>query len=621
MVGLVTVMGVLEVVLLAGPAFAVGARRQRRSLALMAATGAEPAHVRRVVLAQGLWTGVAAVVLGVPLGLLVAVVGRAPLERYGDATFGPFDVAPLELGLVALLAAGTALLAALLPAWVMSRQPVVAALTGRRVTSAGAGRPALLGLVLLGTGLALTAGALGGYGRYGTYAEVGIAAAAIPTVLGAVLLAPAALALVGRLAGRLPLVLRFAVRDADRQRGRTAPAVAAIAATVAGVVALGTAASSDAAQNREQYRPSGPPGVGIVTAYGQDTDYAALREATQDALPGARVRDVPGLAAPTYGTSGFTELQVCRVGEQPQDGRCYELSGDYSSAYGSDVLVGSDGLDVLDGYVSEGTLRTARDRLAAGSVLLTGPQVRAGEQVELRLTRFEVGQDGRETASVLSRVTASAVPLQTGSPAAVRAVLPESLADDLGGSAVVGLAVGQDLTRAQERTLSDAVADVDEAVSVRVERGYEDTADRTVVLVLYLVAGVLVLAGTLAATSLALSEARPDLVTLGQVGARPRTRRLVAGGYALVLGVVGAVLGVAAGLVPGIAVSVPLTRDSSVGYSSVGGSLTALTDSSFVLDLPWGLLLLVLVVLPLVSAGVSAAAARGRTDGARRVVA
>ena len=41
-VALIVAMALLEVVLLAGPAFAVGARRQARTLALMAASGGTP---------------------------------------------------------------------------------------------------------------------------------------------------------------------------------------------------------------------------------------------------------------------------------------------------------------------------------------------------------------------------------------------------------------------------------------------------------------------------------------------------------------------------------------------------------------------------------------------------
>ena len=87
------------------------------------------------------------------------------------------------------------------------------------------------------------------------------------------------------------------------------------------------------------------------------------------------------------------------------------------------------------------------------------------------------------------------------------------------------------------------------------------------------------------------------------------------------LGLVGAVLGVLAGLIPGIAVSVPLTR----GYASGGFSYGPLTDvppgRDFVVDVPWLLIALVLVVLPLVSAAVAAAATRSRLDGPTRRIA
>lgn len=622
-IGLIAVMAVLEVVLLAGPAFAVGARRQRRSLALLAATGAEPRSVRRVVLAQGLQVGVVAAALGAPIGIAAAALARAPLSRWAGADWGPFDVGWVDVVLVVLLGAATALLAALAPAWVMARQPVVAALQGRRVTTAGAGRPALLGLVLLAIGLVVTVGSVrGGRFTYGGYAELGVAAGAIPTVLGAVLLAPAALSLVGRLASRLPLALRFAVRDADRQRGRTAPAVAAIAATVAGVIALGTASSSDARQNRDTYRPSGPAGVALVTG-DQDTDWSAVRAAAANALPGEPVQAVRGLLteAPP-GPDGFVETQVCRVGERGEQGRCFDLAPDYGGSFGSDLLVGTAALDSLAPLLRETALPTARRVLQAGGVLVASPVLEPGQQVELRRTRFAVQPDGTERAEVLTTVTAEAARLPTtGGFAPARAVLSEEVAAQLGEPVMVGLLLGEDVSRDEQEVLEDAVLAVDDAAFVQVERGYDGRGDRTVVLVLSLVAGGLVLAGTLAATALALSEARPDLSTLGQVGARPRTRKAVAAGYALVLGTVGAVLGVLAGLVPGVAVSVPLTRGYASGSSSYVPLVDAVPVRDFVVDVPWLLIALVLVVLPLVSAAVAAAATRSRLDGPTRLVA
>ena len=85
---LVVVMALLEVVLLAGPAFAVGARRQSRTLALMAASGGTPKQARRVILAGGLVLGGVAAVLGVVLGIGVGLgpaPGRAALLRHAGS--------------------------------------------------------------------------------------------------------------------------------------------------------------------------------------------------------------------------------------------------------------------------------------------------------------------------------------------------------------------------------------------------------------------------------------------------------------------------------------------------------------------------------------------------------
>ena len=94
-VGLVALIGIgllLETTLLAGPAFAVSAARQRRSLALIASNGAERAQLRRYVLGQALLLGGLAALLGVPLGL-AGGAGLIGLERRIEpsASVGPFD--------------------------------------------------------------------------------------------------------------------------------------------------------------------------------------------------------------------------------------------------------------------------------------------------------------------------------------------------------------------------------------------------------------------------------------------------------------------------------------------------------------------------------------------------
>ena len=72
-VSLIVAMALLEVVLLAGPAFAVSARRQARTLALMAASGGTPRQARRVVLASGIVLGALAALLGAVLGVVLGL--------------------------------------------------------------------------------------------------------------------------------------------------------------------------------------------------------------------------------------------------------------------------------------------------------------------------------------------------------------------------------------------------------------------------------------------------------------------------------------------------------------------------------------------------------------------
>jgi putative ABC transport system permease protein len=122
-------------------------------------------------------------------------------------------------------------------------------------------------------------------------------------------------------------------------------------------------------------------------------------------------------------------------------------------------------------------------------------------------------------------------------------------------------------------------------------------------IVLLVLGGILMLGGTLTATFLALSDARPDLATLSAVGASPRMRRAVAASYALVIGLVGSVLGALVGFVPGIAVTYPLTGNSW----QTGGA-----GAAHYLDVPWLMVLGVVVVLPLLTAALVGGLARSR---------
>lgn len=587
---LVVVMVLLEVVLLAGPAFAVGARRQARTLALVAAAGGTPAQARRVVLASGVVLGLAAALLGTVLGIAGAAALMPLFQSASDTRFGPFDVAPLHLLGVAGFGVLSALLAAGVPAWVASRQDVVAVLAGRRGDARPSRRSPLLGLVLLGGGVGASAyGASRGTTGGG---EVPIAVGAVVSVLGMILLVPVVVAAVARLSRRLPLPLRFAARDAARHRTRTVPAVAAVAATVAGVVALGIAVTSDEAQNRETYRASLPMGAATVTDYRADADHDVYAAAVRGVAPDLRVERL----------RGFDERRAVvrfRAGDRAR------LLTSYGGPFAATVLVADEVPDALMDLDAE--QRRAGDAVLSdgGMLVFTDGEVEASTS---RVVLRRSGRDGGQSAATAPAVFVAV----EGDYATVQGVVAPEVAQRLGAEVEdTGLYLPGPVPAATAADVSEAVGAVRDSGSFYVERGYE-APDETVVVQLVLagLGAVLMLGGTLTATFLALTDARPDLATLSAVGAAPRTRRGVAAAYALVVGLVGAVLGALVGAVPGVAITYPLTGPLSDG---TGGG------PSHYLDVPWLLVLGVVVGLPLLTTALVGLTARSRLPLTARV--
>ena len=262
-VTLIIVMALIEVVLLAGPAFAVGARRHARTLALIAASGGTPAQSRRVILGSGVVLGMVASVAGLVLGIVVGWALLPVVQLFNGQWFGPFELPWAYLLAIAAFGLVSAVLASVVPAWLASRQDVVAVLAGRRGDRRPRASTPVVGLVLLGVGIATSS-----YGAVASDTSNGaiwIAASAIVSVLGMILVVPVVVSTLARLAGRLPLPARYAARDAARYRTRTVPAVAAVAATVAGVVALGISTDSQELANEAGYTPQAQMGTGYLT--------------------------------------------------------------------------------------------------------------------------------------------------------------------------------------------------------------------------------------------------------------------------------------------------------------------------------------------------------------------
>lgn len=603
---LVITMVLIEVVLLAGPAFAVGARRQSRALALIAASGGTPAQARRVVLASGVVLGSAAAVLGVATGVVLAWVLQPVAQRFTAQWLGPFEVPWLIVLGVAAFGVLSALLAAVVPAWIASRQDVVAVLAGRRGDRAPSLRSPLLGLALVGLGVAGAAiGATMGAGG-----EVPIAFSAVLSVLGMVLLVPVVVAVLARAGRRLPFGLRFALRDAARHRTRTAPAVAAVAATVAGVVALGIATSSDERQSEETYTTTLPMGQAAITA-DPGSSWSVIEESVHRYVPDADVLLVEGVSYGGISSSVSTDVSFAAEGN---DYLGPPMAGGWING---SVLAARDGtLPELVAEVDGVDVATAEQVLGQGGAVVFTSGESGTTTIDLRISTWDY-DTGESVAERTHEVAAYLVPVDGSVTVPVVGVVAGPTLEAAGVPLEpVGMLIRSEISEQAQERLEEALAVLDPGPSLYVERGYQPD-DETVIIQLILagLGAVLMLGGTLTATFLALSDARPDLATLAAIGAAPRARRAVAAAYALSIAVVGAVLGVVVGMVPGIAVAFPLTRTTGdVVTCSGSGTCTSLEGGVVgpFIDVPWLMILGLVVALPLLVSAIVALCTRSR---------
>ncbi|GGK70474.1 hypothetical protein Sme01_27630 [Sphaerisporangium melleum] len=585
--GLVVTMVVLEVVLLAGPAFAVGIRRRRRELALVAAQGGSARHLRSIVLADGFVLGGLATALGVAIGLAAARAAVPIVESVNGSVAGPYEVPIGYVAAVVALGLVSAVTAAVVPARRAARADVVAALAGRPAPVRVRNGLPLAGIVLVAVGFVMTLGWRVDRRILTEFGDLSLAAGAFCTMVGIVLLTPWLVRAAGRLAARLPLPFRLAARDAVRNRGRTAPAVAAVAAATAGVVAIMIGAASAEARWAHDYHPQevhGALAVDIGEPAGERA--ARVRTALQDALPGVPLAEV---YRPVNGEDLWgVQLADCETEEEcgspVYSGNAFRIGGPDLARY----LAGRDDPE-------------AAAALAAGKVVVFRPgAVRAGV-VRLRL----YGGKPR-------KVSVPAVEVRTARAAVTNVLLPVRTATELGlRPQLAGFVIDPGLHRVTPAE-EDKVAGLAEVwrsgVRVYVEQGPQNPLG-VAFLILAGAAVVLVLGGTFAATGLAVADARPDMATLGAVGAPPGMRRLVTLGQAWFIAVTGMAAGTVAGLSLGVAAmwsaAIELQSRTSVPYSPI--------------VIPWGSMAALVVGLPLLAGLVAAAFTRARVTLPRRM--
>ncbi len=558
--------GVLEIVLLAGAAFAVGARRQSRELGLVTAAGGTARDVRRIVLAQGVCTGL----LGTAGGLLAAVglaIGARPLSELVLGRLVTVWRIPWgQLTVIAVVAAVAGLLAAAVPAIAAGRLTPMAALGGRfagQDLRTRLRRPALIlvaggvGAVLLGSSLIASA-----------YAESQRQAAADPTLLGGGITpeGPIALVLLGitaaiaglvwllpnliakaALVGKfLPLSGRLALRDAARHRHRTGPATAAIMMAVAGTAALAFALANSFAADAEGYLPQTRDGDAVVRflppGFARDvpgvTYSPALVDQVAAALPCTEKYAIATLTALPAAGAGPTTFQpmVMVVAREDATIGPREIVPVDSGIYAVDPAF-------LDGLGEAGSRAAAAIR--AGKVVVPSKDYLTADGRTFVGNRTDGGgRDGHAMPAVLLPKVPDVRILQDSA-----SLVSVETARTLGTIQVqeVHFALTRDPTGTERNTVADLLGD-DQFFAV--EHGYQDPAG-TATVTLLIAATVVTLLGVAISVSLSAAEGRADLATLAAVGAKPRQRRNLAGAQAWLLGQIGCVLGVGVGALYG----------------------------------------------------------------------
>jgi putative ABC transport system permease protein len=572
MIALVVGLGLLEVVLLAGAAFAVSARRQVRDLGLVASNGGTAGHVRRIVLAQGVVLGAAGAALGLAAGVAITIGARPLWERFGGSMIETWRFGP-ELAVAAAVGVLSGLAAAVVPAVGAARMRPVDALAERFRTTRLAARLPRLGvaLIALGGGGALlgsrvAAGELADYARrieeaagsglwvsqppsVGLYVAVQLAGAVV-AITGLIMVISFLVTSAARRMRRWPLSARFAARDAARHRHRTTPAVAAIMIVVAGATGLSFGLAGTERADELRYLPALPDHVMGLTS---DLDAAAVDDSAAFTAAFSEVADqvaamLPGSstiigAAPIGGVHQWPEgwTEVLRLSVAPADSwiqeHCQEECG-YSEEY---VSVATP--ELIELALGRAPDRATIDALAAGAAVVLSPDL--------------VERDGTVTAHIFDYDGGDSEYF----------TLPAHLVDHDGPrynqvptafvSAETAVANGWDVVTVAGFITFDATATADDIDAARdvadnldhwayVEGEHNSYMD-FVYLGLIGGAALVTLIGVGVTVALAAAEGRADLATMAAVGAPPRRRRLIAGWQALVVGGLGTLLGVGLG--------------------------------------------------------------------------
>jgi len=386
--------------------------------------------------------------------------------------------------------------------------------------------------------------------------------------LGLLLFTPLLLALLGRLARLLPVGPRLALRDTARHRSRTGPAVAAVLAAVAGAVAVGVYTAGAEVQDRASYWHEQPVGAVRVTLHGDADAMPQLRTALTQDLPDL------GERADLY-EAQYVFCEGCLSMVNAVGGQRYSQTVTKPAVVG-DAPVLRNLLAVRD--------QAAEAALLAGKAVVTDPSYLHDGKAVLRMmgNGMEI-KDVTVDAVLFERPAAQRYAPLMISPDAIR-----GLGLNVAPTGAIWLPTTPVTDRAEQRAAA-TVARLAPHAEFGVERGFRPK-DSVVQVALSGFAAVVVLGAAVVSTALAAADARRERALLSAIGARPRTRRTVAGLQAGLIALLGGVLGTVSGFVPAYA----LLRSRVAGEMGA----PAVLDPA---DIPWPTIAVLALALPVLA--------------------
>jgi putative ABC transport system permease protein len=560
----IAVFGALEVLLLAGTAFAVGARREIEQLGVLRAVGGDQGDVRRAVLGQGIVLGFIGSVVGAAAGIAAVPLAQSTIESVTARALGPLDV-PVRTLLLGILAGSVAaVVAAALPARYAGRLPVLTMLRHEFPTTPRAVRMPRWAIAACVLGVSLVAfaavkfhnssrhlvsqqGSPDGtirnfYGpqNHQTLWTVLISVGAALLVAGLARICPTLLAQVGRLAPRLPFILRLPVRDVGRQRHRTAPATAAIATVIGGAVLVLFVASSSDLRDQRSYVPNFPTGTVSVESRGHPELLNSFTRTVADALH-----------APAAGTAAYVtgKSPAVYVGAQPP--ACPAGPEDLMDRCDSGVPIVTADASWVDAVVGHHVSKAA-DMLAHGGVVAFSSNIADHGHVTIAAYSLSEGDSGTPVTTPIAQLPALVLPAVPATQRVPSVVMTPATATAHHWGAQPAWGIVRPAKPPSSGELAKIRHSLGDRATLRAEHGYQ-TNYGTLVLALIAAAALVLFAGTGITVALTMAESRNDMSILRAVGASHGRRRLYAMGQAGVVGTVGAILGLALGTAVGLA--------------------------------------------------------------------